>query len=98
MARISHIPPPTHLVLGVDKVREGAQLFQLILVLVHLNQRSIILPDPIERILLSKRHPPHPVQKQNKHMMRVMSIWQCSYSSLASDNTVPLTEFPLPYL
>lgn len=62
-----------HLVLGVHKVCERAQLLQLVLVLVHLDQGSVIFPDLIERILIPKQQPA-PRTKPNKYV-RVASIW-----------------------
>lgn len=57
--------PPAHLVLGVYEVCERAQLFQLVLVLVHLDQGSVIFPDLIERILIPKEQPASRTKNQS---------------------------------
>lgn len=43
--------PSTRLVLGVDEVGERPQLLELVLVLVHLDQGSVIISDTIEGVL-----------------------------------------------
>lgn len=41
----------TRLVLGVYEIRERAQLLQLVLVLVHFNQRAVVVADSVKRLL-----------------------------------------------